>query len=132
MSFTETQDAVINMTDKWPQVSAVYVEETANGPAIIDSLKGRIRGIIPVKVSGSKTARLFAVSPVVQAGNVFLPNAEDAPWIDEFTEEICTVPNAPNDDEADAFSQALSETMKRSRVIKIPNIVSMTRKSNWR
>jgi len=132
MAFIETQEAVTNMAAKWPQCTAIYVENTANGPAIIDSLKRKIRGIIPVNVSGEKTARLIAVSPIVEAGNVYLPSAEDAPWVTEFIDEICSVPNAPNDDEADAFSQALNETARRIRNVKIPEIVSVTKHSVWR
>jgi len=132
MAFIETQEAVTNMAAKWPQCTAIYVENTANGPAIIDSLKRKIRGIIPVNVSGEKTARLIAVSPIVEAGNVYLPSTEDAPWVTEFIDEICSVPNAPNDDEADAFSQALNETARRIRNVKIPEIVSVTKHSVWR
>jgi predicted phage terminase large subunit-like protein len=60
-----------------------------------------------VQVEGSKEARLHAVSPLIEAGNVFLPDPVLAPWIGDFVEELSQFPSAPNDDQADAASMAL-------------------------
>ena len=48
--------------------------------------------------------RLSAVSPLFEAGNVFLPEAR---WTADFVEELTRFPNTGNDDQVDACTQAL-------------------------
>ena len=43
----------------------------------------------------------------MQAGNVWLPRAQYAPWLCAWVEEHATFPNAATDDQVDATSQAL-------------------------
>ena len=93
------------MTEKYPQATAKLVEDRANGPAIIASLKSEISGIIPVEPSDSKIGRLNSVSPLFEAGNVLLP--ERASWVGDFVEELTRFPGAAHDDQVDACSQAL-------------------------
>jgi predicted phage terminase large subunit-like protein len=81
------------------------VEDKANGPAIIETLKDKISGMLAVNPEGGKESRASAVSPQVEAGNVFLPDG--APWLDEFIGEHSGFPKAAHDDEVDACSQAL-------------------------
>jgi len=63
-----------------------YVEDAANGAAVTDVLKKEIHGIIPVKPLGGKVVRAHAVTAVVEAGNVFIPDASVAPWVHDFIE----------------------------------------------
>ena len=48
-----------------------------------------------------------SVSALFEAGNVLLPEAERAPWINDYMHELCTFPKAAHDDQVDATSQAL-------------------------
>lgn len=105
MDFPTTVQAVRNLSAKWPKARAKLVEDKANGPAVIATLKREISGLIPVEPQGSKEARASAVSPDVEAGNVWLP--QDAPWVQDFIEECAAFPNGANDDQVDAMSQAL-------------------------
>jgi len=105
--FTETVDQVRRLTDKWPAATRKYIEDKANGPAVIDTLKNRIGGIIPVEPDGSKTARAYAVTPLFEAGNVFLPSPGMYPWVRELTSELLQFPSAAHDDQVDALTQAL-------------------------
>lgn len=107
MGFVETQRAVRNLTAKWPDATAKLVEDKANGPAIIDSLGRDIGGLIPVEPDGGKEARAAAVSPMIEAGNVWLPSPKNAPWVTDFIEECAAFPNAAHDDDVDAMTQAL-------------------------
>jgi hypothetical protein len=50
------------------------VEDKANGPALISTLKNKIPGIVPVSPDGGVVAVAHAVAPYVSAGNVWLPN----------------------------------------------------------
>lgn len=116
LSFTDTLAAVRLMTEQWPQARAKYVEDAANGPAVIDTLKNEIGGIIPVTAKGSKYARAVAVQPFVAAGNVLLPSKRLATFdVDEFISELSLFPNAAHDDMVDAFSQALKKIHRVDR-----------------
>ena len=65
------------------------------------------QGIIAVAPEGGKVARAAAVSPGIEAGNVYLPHAQIAPWVTGFIEECAAFPNGAHDDQVDAATQAL-------------------------
>jgi predicted phage terminase large subunit-like protein len=110
LSFTDTLVAFSVLVAKWPQASRKLVEDKANGTAVIDSLKSKIPGIVPVTPKESKYARANAVSPFVEAGNVWLPAPDVALFdVDGFIEEAADFPNAAHDDQVDGASQALAE-----------------------
>lgn len=112
LGFTDTVTAFAALAAKWPQASRKLVEQAANGFAVIDSLKGKIPGIVPVKPRESKYARASAVSPFIEAGNVFLPERDVALFdAGELVEEAAGFPNAAHDDMVDAASQALAEML---------------------
>ncbi len=106
MSFPDTKRALRQLTADWPLAGLKLVEDKANGPAIIDELRDEISGLVPVQVDGSKEARMHAVSPDIEAGNVYLPHPDVAPWVREFVGNIESFPRGENDD-GDAMSQAL-------------------------
>jgi predicted phage terminase large subunit-like protein len=110
LDFTATQAAVRRLSDKWPQTLTKLIEDKANGPAIINSLRREVPGLIAVQVEGSKEARLSSVSPLFESGNVFIP---DCHWTDDYANELCSFPNAANDDQVDATSQALECLMSK-------------------
>ena len=70
MSFTATLKAVIELKDKWPIARETLIEDKANGPAVIDTLKAHVPGIIPIEPDGSKLARAHAVTSYWEALNV--------------------------------------------------------------
>lgn len=107
MSFTETLKAVKLLVDKYPQARRKLVEDKANGPAVIDTLKTTVSGLVPIEPDGSKIARAHACTAEWEAGNVWLPHKDIAPWVTETVEEITTFPFAGNDDTVDAMTQAL-------------------------
>lgn len=105
--FTETVEQIKALSTRWPQATAKYVEDKANGPAVIDALRRDVPGLVPVNPQGGKEARANAVAPLIEAGNVLLPDA--APWVDGLIEEAAGFPNATNDDQVDALTQALTK-----------------------
>jgi predicted phage terminase large subunit-like protein len=70
-------------------------------------LSNEISGILPVNPAGGKIARAAAVSPLIEAGNVYLPHPLYAPWVNDFIEECAAFPNGAHDDQVDAMTQAL-------------------------
>ena len=107
MGFTASKAAVVAMTEKHPMAMRKLVEDKANGPAIIDSLRNDIPGLIPVEPDGSKLARAHAVTAQWEAGNIKLPHPDIAPWVTDFVEELTTFPAAAHDDRVDAMTQAI-------------------------
>lgn len=105
MDFVRTRQAIKDMTAQYPQATAKLIEDRANGPAVISALRAEIPGMIAVDPKDSKMGRLYSVSPLFEAGNVFLP--ESARWVGDFVEELTRFPNAAHDDQVDACTQAL-------------------------
>ena len=114
MDFTQSLRAVRNLSAKHPLAKAKYMEKKANGTAIMNTLRREISGIIPVNPEGSKVERLYAVTPQFEAGNVYLPDPSIAPWVNDYVEELVSFPNAPNDDQTDCTTQALSNLEKHT------------------
>lgn len=109
MGFADTMKAIRAMSDKWPNARSKYIEDKANGTAIIEMLKDEISGIIPVNPDGGKEARANAVSPLFEAGNVYLPHPNMCPWVEDVIEELVSFPNAAHDDLVDMTTQALNQ-----------------------
>lgn len=99
--------AVQTMTDRWPAARAKLIEDKANGPAVIQTLHGRVSGLIAVEPIGSKESRAYAVQPEIESGNVYLPHPRLKPWVDGFITTCAGFPNVQHDDEVDAMTQAL-------------------------
>lgn len=106
MDFPTTLREIKLMHNKYPKTCAILVEDKANGSAIISMLQMEIPYVIGINPDGGKVARANAVSPSVEAGNVYLP--EDAEWIHDFVEEASSFPNAKHDDDVDSMTQALN------------------------
>jgi predicted phage terminase large subunit-like protein len=108
MSFTKTKEEVRNLSRLDPQPrGGVLIEDKANGPAVIDTLRGEVPGLIPIEPDGSKLARAHAVTSYWEARNIWLPHPEIAPWVKLLINELTGFPAAANDDQVDALTQAL-------------------------
>lgn len=113
LSFTQSLKAVLAL-NKWKyNVNATLVEDKANGPAVINTLKKKVSGMIPITPEGGKDVRAAALEPVVEAGDFLIPAGDFIPAppgyeptpIDEFIGEFSVFPNGTNDDQVDATSQ---------------------------
>lgn len=88
------------------------IEDKANGPAIIASLRHEIAGIIPINPTNSKEARARAVTPEVESHNVYLPHPSEPgyEWVAQnYLPEFREFPSGAHDDQVDATTQALSD-----------------------
>ena len=117
--FTETRRQVVRLHGRYPQTLTTLIEEAANGPAIINVLTGQIAGIIPVRPDGGKYARAQAALPIVEAGNVWLPDPRphgralpERAWVDDFLHQLCVFPTGAHDDDVDAFSQLIARCVR--------------------
>ena len=127
MDFPSTVAAITSLSAKWPQAREKCVEDKANGPAVIDTLRKKLSGLIAVNPEGGKEARASAVSPLLEAGNVHLPDPSLASWVHDFVEECAAFPKGANDDQVDAMSQALLRMSKGQSLNVVP--ISVTKEA---
>jgi len=107
MSFTKTTKSVVDLRDKWPMTREILIEDKANGPTVIDTLKTLVPCLIPIEPDGSKLARAHAVTSYWESGNIFLPHPELFPWVKGLTSELTIFPAGANDDQVDGLTQAI-------------------------
>jgi predicted phage terminase large subunit-like protein len=107
LDFPKTVAAVRELSGRFARAYTILIEDKANGSAVISTLQREISGIIAVNPEGGKEARVNAVAPGIEAGNVYLPHPACFPWVHEFIEECACFPNAAHDDQVDSMSQAL-------------------------
>lgn len=110
--FTTALAQVRMLKKRWPMSMPILIEDTANGPAIISTLKSEIAGILPVTPEGSKIARAKAVTPVFESGHVWLPDPARYDFVPEFVQELTRFRGLQSKtiktDRVDAASQAIS------------------------
>ena len=105
LDFVETVNEIKRLTEEYPSYNAIYIEDKANGSAIISFLRHEIPRIIAINPNGGKIARVNAVTGVIEAGNVRLP--KKAKWLNEFITECASFPRGAHDDMVDSMSQCL-------------------------
>jgi len=105
MGFSDTLEEMLHQANARPDYNAILIEAKANGDAIIDVVRKKLSRVVAINVKASKEERVQAVSPIFEAGQVWLINSA---WSDTFVSEVASFPNAANDDIVDCCSQALS------------------------
>jgi predicted phage terminase large subunit-like protein len=71
--------------------AAVLVEDAASGQSLIQDLQQHTDlPVMPVKVDGDKTVRAHTIVPTWEANRIFV--RADAPWLQEFLDELYTLP----------------------------------------
>jgi predicted phage terminase large subunit-like protein len=110
MDFTASLKAIKVFTGLFPKARKKLVEDKANGTAIMNALKGRMFGIEAIEPEGGKEARASACAPLVESGNVYIPDPDQPgfEWVRPYMNQMTSFPYAKNDDQVDATSQALN------------------------
>jgi predicted phage terminase large subunit-like protein len=103
----------------------VLVEDTGAGISLVQELRSRVSGIIPVRPERDKVSRMAVASAKFEAGQVLLPAR--APWLSDFEAELFAFPGSRNDDQCDSVSQALSEDNVEFPMIISPEAVARSR-----
>jgi predicted phage terminase large subunit-like protein len=129
MDMPRTVQAIRKVSADYPDSKAKLVEDKANGPAVIQSLKNEISGLIAINPEGGKMSRASAVSPDLEAGDWHLPHPAIALWVPGFIEECAAFPNGTHDDQVDAWSQGANYMGRR---IIEPNIRFIDLGPNYR
>ena len=105
VEFPELKRKVIELSEKH-NANEILIEDKASGQSLIQELQRNTRlPIKAIKVEQDKIARVHSVTPLIEAGRVFLP--EGKVWLKEFIEECENFPNGEYDDVVDSVSQFL-------------------------
>lgn len=99
-------------TNNYTQSSKDIFEPKATGITVVQDLKeGRLTNgkkinvIEDIPPKDSKETRVMSVSPIIEAGRVFLLNG--APWIEAFLLQCAIFPNGKHDDDIDNLAGIL-------------------------
>ncbi len=108
---------MIEQTARTWGADAILVEDRGSGTQYIQA-RGKTglapAPVIDIQVSNvGKEFRLDGVSPMFQAGEVFLPHR--ANWLADYEAEIMQFPNAKHDDQVDSTSQYLNWARKGAK-----------------
>lgn len=106
VEYPELKRALVMMAKKW-NPSAVLIEDKASGQSLIQECRASTKlPVIAIDTEGqSKVVRLIEVSPLIESGQLFLP--ESAPWLLDYESELFGFPLATHDDQVDMTSQFL-------------------------
>jgi predicted phage terminase large subunit-like protein len=118
----KTMQSIDRMTKKWPKAIGKYIEDKANGPAVITMMRTKLPGLIPVTPAKGKGERVNAVLPLWEAGNVYIPEEiEVSPgvwrkclWANTVIEQCAAFrpeKKTQKDDIVDMCTQGLSQFM---------------------
>lgn len=111
-------DLVRWVNERWPRtIPSIVIENAGAGPEAISELRRRFSGVMAESPKGDKQQRVHAVTPLIEAGNAWLPGAAlpdgqvdttiSPAWVDRFVEECAAFPFGAHDDQVDAMTQAL-------------------------
>lgn len=98
----------------YPKARAKLVERATAGPALAQTMRFELAGILPWppkgRQKGSKEACLDAIIPAIRSGNVLFPMNEDGTrpeWVNRAINQISKFPRDSHDDWVDALSQGV-------------------------
>jgi predicted phage terminase large subunit-like protein len=106
LEFPELKKRMKWLDAQYP-ANQILVEDRGSGQSAIQELRCETAlPIIAVKVDRDKISRAQAVTPLIEAGKVFLP--ESAPWVADYVDELAAFPTGVHDDAVDSTTQALN------------------------
>lgn len=96
----------------------ILIEDKASGQSLIQELQRETNlPIKAIKVDTDKAARVHAVTPLIEAGKVYLPNGVN--WLNDFINECEDFPDGEYDDTVDSVSQFLNYAKDKTRLIQL-------------
>jgi predicted phage terminase large subunit-like protein len=132
LSYDQCKRAVREMASTMRQTFTrcqhrTLIENAGYGVELIVDLQRELGGIHKISpgAEGNKTMRALAASSDLETGNCFLPGYASADlrgpdeercpaWVIAFVDECAIFDNGPNDDQVDAWSQAMNWLRSRS------------------
>lgn len=98
--------ATVKQLNSFYKPRVLCIEKAASGQSLIQMLRRETKiAVEEMKPLKSKTVRLEAICPLLEAGRVSLVQGN---WTDEFVKEVTSFPFSTHDDSTDAFAWALT------------------------
>lgn len=123
LQFPELKKAVITLAAKF-NPTYILVEDKASGQSLVQEMQRETRlPVLPFKIDRDKVARANAVTPIIEAGKVYLP--ENEPWVFDYTDEMAVFPHGAHDDDVDSTTQFLLYQNQRKPLVfdTLPTII---------
>ena len=122
LDIIKTMESISKFAKKYPKALAKLIEDKANGSAVIQMMKTKVPGLIPIQATKSKEERVNAVLPVWESHNVFIPDEieispgkwKNCEWADRVIDQCASFKPGKKvqaDDLVDMSSQALNRLM---------------------
>jgi predicted phage terminase large subunit-like protein len=107
VEFPKLRYQLVSQAEQWKPHAILIEDAGPSGVSLIQELRSATPyPVLAVKVDRDKVARASAVTPMFEAGRVFLP--ADASWLNDFVDELAMFPNGVHDDMVDSATQALN------------------------
>jgi len=133
LEFPELKRKVVQLAEKY-NVNEILIEDKASGQSLIQELERETRlPVKKIKVDRDKYSRLVAITPLIEAGKIVLP--EGAHWVEQFINEFEEFPNGEFDDQVDSTTQAINANKSVAPVdynIRTVNLKNIIRNSEFR
>ena len=85
----------------------VLIEQVGIGTPLVQEVQATSNiNVVPIKPEKDKETRLHAITPMIEGGNVYLPN--EAEWLNTYIDQMSMFPRAKHDDMVDSTTQFLS------------------------
>lgn len=105
LEYPQLKRACYALAEQW-QPQAILMEDKASGQQLLQDARYETSlPLIARMPKGDKKTRFAAVSALIEAGRLALP--EEAPWLADFEAEIFAFPYGSHDDQVDALTQYL-------------------------
>ena len=116
VEFAALKRKVVELQKNWHS-HALLVEDAASGQSLIQELRsGTTLPVKPIKPDRDKYERVTAITPVLEARRLLLPEA--AWWRGDFIAELTSFPAGAHDDWCDALAMALNHLREEDHVSK--------------
>jgi predicted phage terminase large subunit-like protein len=107
LNFPELKRAILDLFNKYNPMK-LLIEDRGAGTSMLQELKSEYIWCLEAynpQQGSDKLMRLDAQSIKFESGRVYLP--KQAPWLDDYIQEITGFPGTKHDDQVDSTSQAL-------------------------
>jgi predicted phage terminase large subunit-like protein len=113
VEFPELKRKAIELNERF-RPNEILIEDKASGQSLIQELLRETRlPIKPIKVSTDKISRVHAITPLIEAGKVFLIQDARSEMLEAVLSECEDFPNGEFDDVVDSISQFLNNEKEK-------------------
>lgn len=110
LDYPALKNECTTLASKWSPDS-ILIEDKATGQALLQDLRAStLLPVIPINPMGEKIIRFARVTPLFEAGRIYMP--DNAEWLAEYEAQLFSFPGSLHDDMVDSTSQFLNWVLK--------------------